>query len=1027
MAAKNEAKIKFTAETQEFDAAIKQSNKEMSTLRTELRLNDAEMKNVGTSVEGLAKKQNILQKEHEAQKNKTKALASELESAKKIYGEDSQEVAKLTRQLNVSKTAEQNIEREIKNTNSALENQKKQTDKVTLSQKDLKKGLDSVGKASGVVAGATVAAGAGAIKAFSEVKEGSDAAIKATGATGKAADEVKESYKKIAGSVKGDFSTIGATLGEVETRFNFTGKEAEDCTTKFIKFAKITNTDATESVKLVSRAMGDAGIEAKNYSKLLDMLAVASQKSGISISTLTEMLTKYGAPMRSLGFDTQESIALFSQWEKAGVNTSIAFSGMKKAISNWGKEGKDGRVEFQKTLEEIKKAPNIASATTKAIEVFGSKAGPDLADAIQNGRFEYSGFLNDLKKSKNTVNNTAKELSSGLGKGAIAVQNLKLAGAEAGESLLTQLGPTIDTATKKTQGFAKYAQENGDKVASTIKTIGIVAGTAFTINKVAKFGNSLVDVGKGVKSVASMLAGLVAARTADTAATTTQTAAQVGLNTAMNVNPVIIMGTALLGLAGTLVYLNSKTEELPKAAKDAENAYKDMHTSVLNNGKEVQNQFGVYDHWKEQLDDIVDANGNIKKGHEEQAKVITGQLSEALGIELKIVNGQIKGYDKLGKKIDNAIQKKKAEALLDANKKDYQDDIKKESEYAQQIAETSSKISDREEKLKGLKEQFKKISDEFNQWQKGGDGTGKLKDWGRRDEFARIQSSIKAEEDALNEDKATLSSQKKAYAEAAATIENYDNLMVASRSNSVKKMNNANTRMLYNLKSATTGTLDELFKQKEAYEQKVNEAAAAYRRGDISKAALEEAKHVYKYTKNQLSKMKDDAGFINAGKKIGKDWANGVKLGTFDFFQKNPIKVNAKVSGTAKVKGTLPGKNGLIKIGKNAEGNIIKSPILTTFAEDGPEAAIPINDKPRSRALWIETGKMMGLLNEETGNRRIQDSVSMSETNTLLRQILAKDSNMYVDGRKMSQATSASRNMVDGVSNALAGRGIAIE
>ena len=69
----------------------------------------------------------------------------------------------------------------------------------------------------------------------------------------------------------------------------------------------------------------------------------------------------------------------------------------------------------------------------------------------------------------------------------------------------------------------------------------------------------------------------------------------------------------------------------------------------------------------------------------------------------------------------------------------------------------------------------------------------------------------------------------------------------------------------------------------------------------------------------------------------------------------------------------------------------------------------------------------MGLLNEETGNRRIQDSVSMSETNTLLRQILAKDSNMYVDGRKMSQATSASRNMVDGVSNALAGRGIAIE
>ena len=53
--------------------------------------------------------------------------------------------------------------------------------------------------------------------------------------------------------------------------------------------------------------------------------------------------------MRALGFDTASSIAVFSQWEKCGVNTEIAFSGMKKAISTWSAEGKDARVEFQKT------------------------------------------------------------------------------------------------------------------------------------------------------------------------------------------------------------------------------------------------------------------------------------------------------------------------------------------------------------------------------------------------------------------------------------------------------------------------------------------------------------------------------------------------------------------------------------------------------------------------------------------------------------------------------------------------------
>ena len=225
--------------------------------------------------------------------------------------------------------------------------------------------------------------------AYKEYDAGADTVITATGATGAAAEGLAKAYSAVSQSVVGDFSEIGGALGEINTRFGFTGKELEDSTTQFMKFADITGTDAVSAVQLVSRAMGDAGIDSAEYSAVLDSLAVAAQASGISIDSLSENLTKYGAPMRALGFDTQESIALFSQWEKAGVNTEIAFSGMKKAISNWAKDGKDSRQEFQKTLDQIAACPDIASATSKAIEVFGAKAGPDLADAIQGGRFEY--------------------------------------------------------------------------------------------------------------------------------------------------------------------------------------------------------------------------------------------------------------------------------------------------------------------------------------------------------------------------------------------------------------------------------------------------------------------------------------------------------------------------------------------------------------------------------------------------------------------------------------------------------------
>ena len=277
--------------------------------------------------------------------------------------------------------------------------------------------------------------------------------ITATGATGEAAEGLKESYKNVAKSVKGDMSEIGSTLGEVNTRFAYTGEKLEKTTEDFMKFASITGTDAVSAVQLVSRAMGDAGIESEEYGKVLDELAIAAQASGISVDKLTENLTKYGAPMRALGFDTKESISIFSAWEKAGVNTEIAFSGMKKAISNWGAAGKDSKEEFKKTLDEIAKAPDIAAATTKAIEIFGAKAGPDLADAIQNGRFEFSEFLDIVSDSKGTVENTYNATQDAFDRIALAAQGLKADVGEEFSNLLSEYEPEIQNAVEVVKGF----------------------------------------------------------------------------------------------------------------------------------------------------------------------------------------------------------------------------------------------------------------------------------------------------------------------------------------------------------------------------------------------------------------------------------------------------------------------------------------------------------------------------------------------------------------------------------------------
>ncbi|MGN0301594.1 MAG: phage tail tape measure protein, partial [Anaerotardibacter sp.] len=524
--AKDEIKVKFRAETADMNAAIKASNNELKQLRSEMKLNEAQMKNSGSSADTLKQRHQILANQLEQNKAKQEALSQKIEVAKKFYGENSDEVNKLKTSLNYAKIEEEQIKAKIEETNNALKNQSNRAEEAANKLDKVGNDLTKAGKSASIMSAGIVAAGKGAVDAFSEVEKGADAVVTATGATGEAAEELIDVYENVAGSVVGSFESIGGAVGEVNTRFGFVGEELETCSNKFIKFADITGTDAVKAVQDVSRYMGDAGIASSEYGSVLDQLAVAAQASGIQVDKLAESCTKYGAPMRALGFDTKESIAIFASWEKAGVNTETAFSGMKKAISNWSAAGKDARVEFKATLDEIAKCPDIASATTKAIEVFGSKAGPDLADAIQGGRFEYEEMLALIENSEGVLESTYEEWENGTQKTDKALQNLKLAASGVGESIMNTLTPAIEWGSNALSGFADWWEGLGSGMQTAILVVaGVVAaigpmliiigqmsiGLGSVVDFTSKFSGNLGFVKKALGLLAGPVGIVVAA------------------------------------------------------------------------------------------------------------------------------------------------------------------------------------------------------------------------------------------------------------------------------------------------------------------------------------------------------------------------------------------------------------------------------------------------------------------------------------------------------------------------------------
>ena len=599
---------KFRIDVSDLKKGIEEANKQIKLANAEFRNATAGMDDWGKSADGLSAKIKQQQSVVEAEKQKLELLKEQLtrvqqaqengqkiiddlndkyNEAVKLYGENSDEAKKYSKQLDDAEKAQErnakaaddlalkilnqdtnvkNAEAQIGKFESALDGLEKEegeaeksTDDLNESFKDSDGSLDAFGVALGNLASGAVTAIinklgelAGAVKdAYLEFDSGRDAVVKATGATGEAADELAKSMTNVSRKVKGDFATIGSAVGEVNTRFGYTGEELENTTEQFMKFAEITGMDATKAVQTVSKAMNNAGIDSSKYSEVLDEIAIAAQASGISAEKLTENLTKYGSQTRAAGLNTKESIALFAQFEKSGVNAEMALGGLKTAVKTWSDEGKNSRIEFQRTIQDIKDSPNVLEATQKAIDVFGSKAGTELADAIHSGRFEYSEFLDIVKGSEGTVSATYDETQSGFDKAALAVQNMKTTAAELADGLLQKYSPQIEEAIQKVTDlideYAPKVEDGIDWMTEHLPEIeaGIVGiGVAFATWKVAGI----------ISAVTAALAGMSAAEVVAAAKTWL-------LNTALLANPIGLVVAAIAALVAAFVVLWNKSDK----------------------------------------------------------------------------------------------------------------------------------------------------------------------------------------------------------------------------------------------------------------------------------------------------------------------------------------------------------------------------------------------------------------------------------------------------------------------------------
>lgn len=457
-----------------------------------------------------------LSKQVENQEKRVAELNKMLEESSRKYGENDTRTLKWKEAV-AAATAELNRMR------SELADQPNAIQAVGAAMQETGEKLKGIGgKVTEVGMGLTtkvtaplVAVGAASVAAFKEVDSGFDTIITKTGASGEQLEEFKGIFDELATTIPTDFDTVGAAIGEVNTRFQLQGEELEKVSEAFIKYAAINDTDVSNSIDNVQAAMAAYGVETDSVADVLDIFNKVGQNTGIGQDALANTLTSNVAIFDQMGFGINSAAGFLGQLELNGVDSSAAMAGLKRALQEATQEGKTMPEALAELQTKLQSAGSDTEAMSYAMELFGNKAGPALALAIQEGRISLDEATNSVTNYGDSVQQTFTDTQDPIDQSTMTMNQIKLTLAELGGTLSEVVAPALKTvsdvvksAKEKWDGLDDSTKENivkfGLLVAAIGPVIGIIGTVISTVGSVISVGGTLVS---GIGTVVAVLGG----------------------------------------------------------------------------------------------------------------------------------------------------------------------------------------------------------------------------------------------------------------------------------------------------------------------------------------------------------------------------------------------------------------------------------------------------------------------------------------------------------------------------------------
>ncbi len=680
--------VEIGGDTSELSQVLKGVDKDAKRVDDELRSVNAALKVDPSNVVALTQKTELLAQSIEQAKKKVDILKKAEADAQKqlergeigadqfralqrevVFAEG--KLKKLEKQLDDTRKAASQEGDAVEKSGKDAKDAAKDNEKLSKSLDDLKSDYDDA-KSSAAQAGAefgATLAGAAAVGVAATMQAMSYAdALRTiqmqTGASEDAMRSYEMAMKAVFDSGLGeDLDDVASTMAIIAQQ---TGQTDPDKLEAMAKNALVLREsfgyETQEQLRTVDMLVKQFHID---EAQAFNLIAEASQRGLNKNGDLLDIINEYAVHYKNLGYNQDEFFNSLANGADTGV---FSIDKLGDATKEFGIRTKDETTSTTEAYEML----GLNADEMRAKFAQGGQAAKDAAKEVNEALFSmsdevkqntvgvglYGTMWEDLGKDAISAMTNAKGEISATGDAMERVRDIKL---DATSTKWSKLGRTVQTELLLPIGekllpyvekFFNFCIENSEDLIPIAKALGVALTSAFATNKAA---NLIASVNTLTKAFGKMKAAI----------------------------PSSTGALSLLGIAASLAAETIRV--LAEDESEAARAAREMTKANLENAKAtgesyrksaelvkaIDEEYDTYKKLWEELQQLVDAEGNVIAGNEKRVDQIRGELSDALGEEIGLVEGQIQKYDELSSSIEKMLLMKQAERVSQTYESEY--------------------------------------------------------------------------------------------------------------------------------------------------------------------------------------------------------------------------------------------------------------------------------------------------------------------------------------------------------------------